>query len=77
MLQVSYLRGSSCDLLLWVLELYGPCLYISFVSVAEAIEWNCCGLSQRETGTKKDYNLYEGEKKKTDFLFGIFVLFYI
>lgn len=73
MLQVLYLCGSSCDPLLGVLDLYGPCLYIYFVSVAEAIEWNCCGLSQRETGTKKDYNLYEGGKKRQifclDFLF--------
>lgn len=44
--------------------------------MAEAFEWNCCGLSLRDRH-KKDYNLYEGVKKKTDFLFGFFVLFYI
>lgn len=46
-----------------------------FVSMAEAIEWNCCGLSLRETGTKKDNNLYEGKKRLISCLDFLFVLF--
>lgn len=46
--------------------------------MAEAIEWNRCGLSLRETGTKKDNNLYEGKKRlisSLDFFVG-FVFIY-
>lgn len=46
----------------------------SIVSMAEAIEWNCCGLSLRETGTKKGLHFVR-RKIKTDFLFDFFVLF--
>lgn len=45
----------------------------SIVFMAEAIEWNCCGLSLRETGTKKDYNLYEGKKD----LFSVWIFCFV